>query len=57
MDEKLAKLIKENNGVLRQLTYLNKEVKELKSKVKVLEQNSDYPNEKELEEIKVGGTD
>ena len=30
MDEKTANLIKENKGVLRQLTYLNNEVKKLK---------------------------
>lgn len=30
MDEKTANLIKENKGVLRQLTYLNNEVRELK---------------------------
>ena len=30
MDEKTDNLIKENKGVLRQLTYLNNEVKKLK---------------------------
>ena len=30
MDEKTVDLIKENKGVLRQLTYLNNEVKKLK---------------------------
>lgn len=30
MNEKITNLIKENKGVLRQLTYLNNEVKKLK---------------------------
>jgi len=51
MDEQLSNLIKKNRGILRQLTYLNNEVKELRGKVKKLEQKeSYYPN---AEEIKI----
>lgn len=59
MDEKINKLIKENKGILRQLTSLNNEIKQLRDKVKKLEQrDSYYPyTEKEIREIKVGGTD
>ena len=35
--EKLTKSIKENKGILRQLTSLNNEVKELKGRVRKLE--------------------
>ena len=49
MEKQLANLIKENKGILRQLTYLNNEVKELQGKVKKLEQrDSYYPNAEEL---------
>lgn len=59
MDQvKLNKIIKENRGVLRQLTHLNNEVKELRGKVKKLEErDSYYPNKEEIPFIKVGGTD
>ena len=58
MEKQLANLIKENRGILRQLTHLNNEVKELQGKVKKLEQqNSYYPTEEEISSIKVGGTD
>ena len=59
MDEKTAKLIKENKRILRQLTALNNEVKGLKDKVKALEQKGSYypMTEEEIRNIKVGGTD
>lgn len=59
MDQiKLDKLIKENRGILRQLTDLNNEVNKLKNKVKKLEQqNSYYPIQEEIKNIKLGGTD
>ena len=58
MEKQLANLIKETRGILRQLTHLNNEVKELQGKVKKLEQqNSYYPTEEEISSIKVGGTD
>lgn len=75
--EKITKSIKENKGILRQLTDLNNEIKDLKSRVKKLEKNhKDFESsirifgrkgidiipgldmtEKEISEIKVGGTD
>ncbi|GAI77302.1 unnamed protein product [marine sediment metagenome] len=58
MDEKVAERIKNNKGILRQLTALNNEVKELKSRVKALEKrDSCYLTEEELLREKVGGTD
>lgn len=60
MDQvKLDKLIKENKGVLRQLTSLNNEVKELKGRVRKLEQRyTYYPYTKEeIGNIKVGLND
>jgi len=58
MNEKLAESIKKNKGLLRQLTSLNNELKKLKSRIKALEQRDDcYPTEKEIENLKVGGTD
>lgn len=58
MDKNLGELIKKNKGVLRQLTFLNNEVKELKGKVKALEQrDSCYLTDEELSREKVGGTD
>lgn len=59
MDKNTDELIKKNKGLLRQLTCLNNEVKELKEKVRKLEQkNTYYPmTEKEIRNIKVGGTD
>jgi len=51
MEEQLANLIKENKGILRQLTYLNNEVKKLKARIFQLEQkDSYYPN---VEEIRI----
>ena len=50
--------IKKNKGILRQLTSLNNEIKELKIRVRKLEQkDSYYPTEEEVKKIKVGGTD
>ena len=72
MDEQLTKLIKENKGVLRQLTTLNNQMKamislyrdvvidnsKLEKRVRKLEQqNSYYPNEEEIGNIKIGLTD
>ena len=58
MNENLAKLIKENKGLLRQLTIINNEIKELKEKVKELEQKDIYClTEEELLKEKIGGTD
>ena len=58
MNENLAKLIKENKGLLRQLTTINNEIKELKEKVKKLEQKDTYClTEEELLQEKIGGTD
>ena len=51
--EKITKSIKDNRGILRQLTSLNNEVKELKGRVRKLEKMEDtHPLN-----IKVGGTD
>ena len=57
--EKITKSIKENRGILRQLTFLNNEVRNLKGKILKLEQGKDiFPmTKKEISEIKVGGTD
>ena len=50
--EKIIKSIKENKGILRQLTDLNKRVKRLEQK------DTYYPYTKEkIANIKVGGTD
>ena len=72
MDEQLTKLIKENKGILRQLTDLNNMVKGLttiykdividnsylEKWVRKLEQkDSYYPTEEEIRNIKIGGTD
>ena len=60
MDQEiLTKLIKENKGILRQLTSLNNEVGELKGRIKRLEKRDTYYpyTEKEIINIKVGGTD
>ena len=37
MDEKIAELMKKNKGILRQLTSLNNEVRQLKGRVRKLE--------------------
>ena len=58
MNENLAKLIKENKGLLRQLTTINNEIKELKERVKKLEQKDTYClTKEELLKEKIGGTD
>ena len=58
MDEQLINLIKENKGILRQLVALNNEIRELKGRVKKLEQSdSYYPSKEEIANIKAGGTD
>ena len=50
--EKITKSIKENKGILRQLTDLNKKMNDLENKVRKLEENqSNYPNAKELERM------
>ena len=75
--EKITKSIKENKGILRQLTSLNNEVRQLKGRVRKLEkakkeiystgkykpiiEGIEIPvaimSEKEIKNIKVGGTD
>jgi len=58
MNENLAKLIRENKGLLRQLTIINNQIKELKEKIKELEQKDTYClTEEELLKEKIGGTD
>ncbi|MCK4329279.1 hypothetical protein KAX02_05500 [candidate division WOR-3 bacterium] len=61
MDEKTDNLIKENKGVLRQLTYLNNEVKKMKrSKYQALLNNCVDDDEailhkREIEEVNLDG--
>ena len=58
MTKNISDLIKENKGLLRQLTALNNEVKELKEKARELELKGYYPNEIELREMNLyEGTD
>ena len=65
MNENLEELTKKNKGILRQLTALNNEIKELKVRVRQLEQvQTYYPlgyseiNETGgVDNIKIGGTD
>lgn len=58
MDKELTESIKKNKNILRQLTNLNNEVKDLKSRVRGLElKNSYYPTKEEIRDIKIGGTD
>lgn len=58
MTKNISDLIKENKGLLRQLTALNNEVKELKEKARELELKGCYPNEIELREMNLyEGTD
>ena len=58
MNEKLSDSIKKNKGILRQLTSLNNEIKELKRRVRKLEQKDTYyPTEGEIRNFKIGGTD
>ena len=57
MDKKTDELIRKNKGLLRQLTCLNNEVKELKERVRKLEKKDSYYPDVEIKDIKVGGTD
>ena len=59
MNENLEELIKKNKRILRQLTLLNNEVKELKVRVRQLEQAQTYypMSEDEINNIKIGGSD
>lgn len=52
MDKRTEELIKENGGLLRQLTDLNKRINDLENKIRKLEENQNsYPNAKELERM------
>ena len=53
MSNNLAKEIEKNKNMLRQLTALNNEMRELKNKVKKLEQNNGYPNKEELKKMNI----
>jgi len=54
--EKITELIKKNKWLLRQLTSLNNEVKELRDRVKKLEKRDTYyPSREETTNIKIGG--
>ena len=58
MKKQLTDLIKENKGILRQLITLNNEMKELRGRVRKLEQKDSYYSiQEEIKNIKVGGTD
>ena len=59
MNANLEELIKKNKEISRQLTVLNNEVKELKVRIKQLEQvQTYYPmSEDEINNIKIGGSD
>ncbi len=49
MDGITIELIEKNKGILRQFTFLNNEIKDLKGRIKKLENsNKIYPNEAEL---------
>ena len=52
MNANLEELIKKNKGILRQLTALNNEIKELKVRVRQLEQAQTYYP---LEHSKING--
>ena len=63
--EKITKSIKENKGILRQLTSLNNEIRQLKGRVRKLEKNQhtrfvllpdSEMSKEEIANIKVGGT-
>ena len=70
MDEKLAKLIKENKGILRQLTDLNNMVKGLtiiykdividnsylEKRIRELERKDNFLGI-DIDKLKIGGTD
>jgi len=67
----LDKVIEDNNNIFSQLTTLENKItamislyrdivvdnSKLEKRVRKLEQNNDYPNEKELKDLKIGGTD
>lgn len=55
MDKKviLENLIKENRGALRQLTYLNNEIKELKDRVRKLEEEDSHITIKQVKKHKI----
>ena len=65
MNANLEELIKKNKGISRQLTALNNEIKELKVRVRQLEQaQTYYPMEYSgineaggVDNIKIGGSD
>ncbi len=46
-----------NKDSLKQLSKLEIMIENLEKRVKALEQDSSYPNEEELNKLKVGGTD
>ncbi len=49
--------LKQYNLNYRQISKLEIMIENLEKRVKALEQDSSYPNEKELKKLKVGGTD
>ena len=52
----LIKLIKENKGILRQLTSLNNEIKELRGRIKKLEEEGSYFTRAEnIKEVRILG--
>ncbi len=55
VEKKVSKV--NNKDSLKQLSKLEIMIENLEKRVKALEQESDYPNEKELKNLKVGGTD
>ena len=59
MNENLEELIKKNKEISRRLTLLNNEIKELKVRVRQLEQAQTYypMSEDEINNIKIGGSD
>ena len=59
MNANLEELTKKNKEISRKLTALNNEVKELKIRVRQLEQAQTYypMSEDEINNIKIGGSD
>ena len=59
MNANLEELTKKNKEISRRLTALNNEVKELKVRVRQLEQAQTYypMSEDEINNIKIGGSD
>ena len=67
----LDEVIEGNNNIFSRLATLENKIgamislykdvvidqSHLEARVRALEQRSDYPNEKELKELKIGGTD